>query len=195
MYWQHSALNLKPGFLLLKLLGVVLLSVTAITQAAAQQLNFDRLAASDDVELSKAMPNLAKQIIAGYKEEDRQKYLNNLFRLQMIAGDYAGANAAIKSLREIPGANDPVYRSATNLQYEIYTNAKLNQAASSLSFEVAFKKSFREAFGNLDDLAAFRVSGAFTCDLNNGQKELRKLLDLQKDKNSIELKAVGKTRL
>lgn len=184
----YSTLNPKLGLLLLKLLGVVLLSVTAIAEAPAQQLHFDKSAAADDAELSKAMPHLAKQIIAGYREEDRQKYLNNLFRLQMIAGNYSEANAAIKSLREIPGANDPVYRSATNLQYEIYANAKLNQAASNLSFAEAFKKSFRDAFGTLDDKTAFRVASAFTYDLNNGQKELRKLLDPQKVKNNIELK-------
>jgi uncharacterized protein len=189
LYMKTSpTLNPKPGLLLLKLLGVVLLSVTANTQASAQQLNFDKSAATDDVELSKAMPELAKQIIAGYKEEDRQKYLNNLFRLQMIAGNYAGANAAIKALRETPGANDPVYRSATNLQYEIYANARLNQAAANIPFEDAFKQSFREAFGKLDDKTAFRVSGAFTYDLNNGQNELRKLLGPLKDKSGIELK-------
>jgi putative CocE/NonD family hydrolase len=153
--------------------------------ASAQQFNFGRIA--DDAELSKAMPNLAKQVIAGYRDEDRQKYLNNLFKLQMIAGDYAAATDAIKSLREIPGANDPVYRDATNLQYEIYANAKLNEARGNVSFEDAFKQAFRETVGKLDDLTAFRVSGAFAYNLNNGQSELRKLLDLQKDGNGIEL--------
>jgi putative CocE/NonD family hydrolase len=184
----HSTLNPKAGLLLLKLLSFTLLSVTAITQASAQQLSFDKSAAADDLKLSTEMPNLAKQIIASYREPDRQKYLDNLFRLQMLVGNYLEANAAIKSLREIPGANDPVYRSATNLQYEIFAQAKLNQAASNLSFEDAFKKSFREAFGKLDDLTAFRVSAAFTYNLNNGQNELRKLLDQQKEKDGIALK-------
>jgi putative CocE/NonD family hydrolase len=181
-------LEFKPELLLIKLLGLMFLGVMIITQASAQQLDFNKNAAIDEIELSKAMPSLAKQIIASYKEEDHEKYLNNLFRLQMIAGNYAEANATLKSLREIPKANDPVYRNATNLQYEIFSNAKLRQAAANVSFEDGFKQSFRDAFGKLDDKTAFRVSGAFIYDLTVGQNELRKLLDGLKDKNGIELK-------
>ena len=69
-----------------------LLGAVIITTASAQQLDFNSLASADELELSKAMPTLAKQVIANYKDEDRQKYLNNLFRLQIIARDYAAAN-------------------------------------------------------------------------------------------------------
>ncbi len=117
-------LDLKPGLLLIRVLCLMFLGVMVSTQASAQQLDFSKFAVADEPELSKAMAGLAKQVIENYKEEDREKYLNNLFRLQMIAGNYPEANAAIKSLREIPKANDPVYRSATNLQYEIFSNAR-----------------------------------------------------------------------
>jgi len=179
---------LKPELLLIKLLGLIFFGVMIIAQASAQQLDFNKIAAADEAELSKAMPGLAKQVIENYKEEDRETYLNSLFRLQMIAGNYTEANATIKSLREIPKANDPVYGRATNLQYEIFSNAKLIQAAANVSFEEAFKQSFREAFAKLDDKTAFRISGAFTYDLTRGQNELQKLLDPLKGKKSIELK-------
>jgi len=181
-------LNFKPGLLLVKSLVLMFSGAMVMTQVAAQQLDFNKNAVSDEIELSKAMPALAKRIIANYKEKDREKYLDNLFRLQMLAGNYTEANAAIKSLREIPNANDPVYRSATNLQYEIFSNAKLIQAAANVSFEDAFKQSFHNTFSKLDDKTAFRISRAFTYDLTNAQNELRKLLDQQKDKSSIELK-------
>ncbi|MCA1624080.1 MAG: hypothetical protein LC778_09830, partial [Acidobacteria bacterium] len=112
----------------IKLICLVFLCLIAAVSASAQQLDFNKAAAADGAELARAMPVLAKEIIAVYKDEERERYLNNLFRLQMIAGNYAEANAAIKSLREIPKANDPVYRNATNLQYEIFSNAKLRQA-------------------------------------------------------------------
>ncbi len=180
--------DLRPLLLLINVLCLMFLGVMVITQASAQQLDFSKFAADDEVELSKDMAGLAKQVIASYKEEDREKYLNNLFRLQMIAGNYAEANATIKSLREIPKANDPVYRNATNLQYEIFSKAKLIQVSANISFEDAFKKSFREIYGKLDDKTAFRVSRAFVYDLTQGQNDLRKSLDQQKDKRSIELK-------
>ena len=177
-----------PQLLPIRPLGLLFLGIIIFTQASAQQLSFNKTAAADEAELSKAMPGLARQIIAGYKEGDREKYLNNLFRLQMLAGNYAEAIHSIKSLRDVPAANDPVYRNATNLQYEIFANAKLAQAASNLSFVEAFKQAFREAFAKLDDKTAFRISGAFTYDLTNGQNELKKLLDGLKDTNFIELK-------
>src|ERR687886_749121 len=138
--------NLMPLLLPIRPLGLLFLGIIIFTQASAQQLSFNKTAAADEAELSKAMPGLARQIIAGYKEGDREKYLNNLFRLQMLAGNYAEAIHSIKSLRDVPAANDPVYRNATNLQYEIFANAKLAQAASNLSFVEAFKQAFREAF-------------------------------------------------
>jgi hypothetical protein len=43
------------------------------------------VAITDSIELSKAIPVLAKQVIVNYKDDDYKKYLNNLFRLQMVA--------------------------------------------------------------------------------------------------------------
>lgn len=172
----------------IKLIHFLFLCLIPAVPTTAQQLSFNKSAVLDEAELARTMPLLAKEAIAVYREGDREKYLNSLFRLHMIAGNYSEANAAIKSLREMPGANDPVYRNATNLQYEIFSNAKLLQAAANISFEDAFKQSFREAFGKLDDKTSFRVSGAFNYDLTRGQNELRKLLDPLKDKNGIELK-------
>lgn len=172
----------------IKLLWLVFLCLIAAVSASAQQLDFNKAAAADEAELARTMPVLAKEIIAVYKDEDRERYLNNLFRLQVIAGNYSEANATIKSLRQIPKANDPVYRNATNLQYEIFSNAKLIQVAKNISFEDAFQESFRETYGKLDDKTAFRINRAFVYNLTQGQNDLRKSLDQQKDKSSIELK-------
>lgn len=172
---------------LIKRLCLVFLGVMLTTLASAQQLDFNKLAASDDVELSKAIPNLAKQVIANYKEEDRQKYLNNLFRLQMIAGDYAAAKDTIKSLRDVLRASDPVYANVVYTQHEIFSDAKLRQAAGNTSFEEAFKQSFREIFGKLSDKNAYLASTSFAFDIARAQNDLQKLLEPQKEKNGIAL--------
>ena len=49
--------------------------------------------------LAKEMDVLAKQVIAVYKEDDERKYLANLFRFQILAGEYSQAIATIDSLR------------------------------------------------------------------------------------------------
>ena len=171
----------------IKILCLVFLGVMLTTQASAQQLDFSKLAASDDVELSKVMPTLAKQIIANYKEEDRQRYLNNLFRLQLIAGDYATAKDTIKLLRGILRVSDPANANSIYTQYEIFSDAKLRQAAGNTSFEEAFKQSFRNIFGKLSDKDAYIASTSFASDLTRLQNDLQKLLEPQKEKNSIAL--------
>jgi uncharacterized protein len=172
---------------LIKIFCLVVLSVVLTTQASAQQLDFDKLAVADEVELSKAMPNLAKQVIASYKDEDRQKYLNNLFRLQMVAGDYTAANDTIKLLRGVLRASDPAYANVAYTQYEIFSDTKLRQAARNTSFEEAFKQSFRDVFGKLSDKDAYLASTSFAFDITRAQNDLQKLLEPQKEKNSIAL--------
>jgi putative CocE/NonD family hydrolase len=171
----------------MRLICLIFLCIIGATQAAAQQLSFNKAAATDPVELAQTMPGLAKQVMANYKDEDRERYLNNLFRLQMIAEQYSEAIASIRLLRDILKANDPVYANVTYTQYEIFSQAKLRQAARNISFEEAFRQSFRDALGKLSDKEAFRVTYSFSFDLTRAQNDLQKLLDQQKEKTDIAL--------
>lgn len=47
------------------------------------------------------MPDLARKVIASYQDADREKYLDTLFRLHMIAGQYSDALSTLKSLRAV----------------------------------------------------------------------------------------------
>src|SRR5215472_11833397 len=89
---------------------------------AAQNVALPRAALKDESALGKAMPDLARSAIAGYKEADREKYLDTLFRLQMVAGQYSESLATLKSLRDM--RKGPY---VADIQYEIYSNAKLKQ--------------------------------------------------------------------
>src|SRR3954463_12873590 len=73
----------------------------AAPRALAQQLDFPGASVEDPVALSKAMPELARQVIAVYRDDDRQKFLDNLFRLQMVAGQYADAVKTMAALRAL----------------------------------------------------------------------------------------------
>ena len=157
-------------------------------QTVAQQLDFNRAAATDEAELAKTMPILARETIAVYKDDDRRRYLDYLFRLQMIAGQFTEAKATLKSLRDILKQSDPVYAHLTYMQYEIFSNAKLIQIAKNISFEQAFQLSFRDTFSRLSDKDAYRVSSTFVYGLTQARNDLQKLLDQVKDKDRIELK-------
>ncbi len=111
-----------------------LICLAVASAAGAQELTFPEAAVADPAALSKAMPDLAKQVITIYKEGDQQKYLDNLFRLQIVAGQFAGALHSIASLRERIRADHQTRAAWIHVQYEIYARAKLRADAEKLPF-------------------------------------------------------------
>ena len=146
---------------------------------AAQNVALPRAALKDESALGKAMPDLARSALAGYKEADREKYLDTLFRLQMVAGQYSESLATLKSLRDM---RKGPYAAVADIQYEIYSNAKLKQGP----FEDAFKQSFRETFSKLDDRSALVASGPFNYDLDLARADLQDSLKQWKDNSTID---------
>ncbi|MDP9280378.1 MAG: hypothetical protein M3P00_13255, partial [Gemmatimonadota bacterium] len=81
----------------MRALCFVLLCLVSTSFASAQELRFP--AVGNDT--PQAMSALAEQAIASYKQSDRGRYLDNLFRMQMVAGRYADAIASIRSLHAL----------------------------------------------------------------------------------------------
>ena len=134
---------------------IFLLLVASVLGAAAQEFEFPATAAQDDAALSQAMPRLARQVIAAYREQDRETYLDNLFRLQLIAGDYDKAAETIVTLRQLRAQKIPGGGEWVNLQYEMFARAKAIEAAGKARFEDAYPQVFRQTLGHLDDGTAF----------------------------------------
>lgn len=169
-----------------KLLCLVLLCFAVGTHASAQELDLPQAAVKDEAALAKAMPELAKQAIAIYEEPDRNRYLNILFRLQMVAGQYADAAATLRSLTELRRATNPASASSL-LPFEILAKAKVKQATSGLSFDEAFKQEFRDVFNHLDDRGANEAVFWFGGDLNRMRDDLQAAVERQKGKDGITL--------
>jgi putative CocE/NonD family hydrolase len=149
------------------------------------RLDLPASAAKDEAVLDQAMPAVAKGLMAGYKENDREVHLDNLFRLQMVAGQYAEAIRSIQSLRVLQKSLALTKVDAQTLPYEIFCNAKLKQASGGLSFTQAFQQSFREAFAIMNDWAAYRAAASFTFALPSAQSELKAMLDQRSDKTTL----------
>jgi putative CocE/NonD family hydrolase len=135
------------------LLALFLFASTAL----AQQFKFPTAAAQDDSVLSQAMPRLAAQVLAGYQEPDRETYLDNLFRLQMVAGEYDKAAETIVSHRQLHAPKIPGGGEWINVQYEIFARAKARATADRLPLDEAYRQAFRERIGHLDDATSFLV--------------------------------------
>ncbi len=109
--------------------------------------------------IDRAMPVLARDAIDAYRDEDRARYLGTLFRLQLVAGQYAQAVQSIdamRALRHDPPSQPPLY-----LQYEVYARAKALQAKRGVPFAQAWREAFSERFGALGDKVALQAEFGF----------------------------------
>jgi uncharacterized protein len=143
--------------MVLKRWTVLLALLLAAPLVLAQTVAIPVDASDSDAGFEHAMPVFAERVIAGYREADRDQYLDNLFRLQLVAGKYQDARASLLALRHLREASSAALVPAVNVQYEIYADAKQRQAAEHLSFDAAFAQAFRAALADVDDRTAAQV--------------------------------------
>jgi uncharacterized protein len=166
-----------------KLIGLVLLCFACGAHASAQELDLPSAVVKDEAALDKTMPGLARQVIAIYQEPDRGRYLNNLFRLQMVAGQFSEAVATLRTVTELRRSTDPA-SALPLLPFELLAKARAKQTIE-LSFEEAFKKEFRDVVGILDDKGANDALYWFTVDRKRTRDELSSAIERQKGKDKI----------
>lgn len=136
---------------------IVLLFLAVTGGVSAQEFQIPEAAGQDDSALSQAMPKLATEVLAVYRDDDREAYLDNLFRLQIVSGQYDKAADAIAALRQLQAPKIPGGGEWVNVQYEIFARAKAKEAADKLPLEEAYKQVFRETVGRLDDRTSYLV--------------------------------------
>ncbi len=172
---------------MIRLLCLALLGLIFAPSSSAQELPFPAATVEDSATLSKAMPDLARAAIAIYRDDDRRKYLDTLFRLQMIAGQYAEANKSLEDLRALPASTISPQPGATLVLYEILARARARQRADGTPFDEAFRQAFRNAIGRLDDRTsalALRSLGVYRWVLEQSVKDS---LEKHKGKSVISL--------
>ena len=75
------------------------LFLASASLASAQDLSFPSAIPGNDT--ARTMAALAQEAIGVYKDGDRDRYLDNLFRLQTVAGRYADATNTLTALRAL----------------------------------------------------------------------------------------------
>ncbi len=185
--YAHLAGTALPGDSVRRFLFAILLLFSA-QAAAGQQFSFPGGTGLADERLPQAMVNLAHQALAIYREDDRDKYLGILFRLQLVAGQYADARETIRALRKLRAGNGIGQTETLFVQYEIYAEAKARQSPD-VALEAALQRAFHEIYGGLDDKTAYRLLFSFGATLAPMSEELRKALELQQGQGTITLAA------
>jgi putative CocE/NonD family hydrolase len=136
---------------------LLLCTMTLAGGAAAQEFPFPAAAATDRSALAQAAPALAGQVLKSYREDDRARYLSNVFPLQILSGDYDAALRSAAELRTLRQQAHPARAAWMSVQFEVYAAAKLKQHAQQIPFDEAYRQAFRERFARLDDVPAALV--------------------------------------
>src|SRR5687768_10764494 len=137
------------GIRVVHLIAAFIASLAVTGTARAQQFDFPAAAAKDSAVLASYMPRLATQVLAAYREGDRRVYLDNLFRIQFVAGKYSEARSTLDSLRTLQGSSVQPEIRAANLLYSIVTSASGRSPSNQLSD--ALRQEFVAATRGLDD--------------------------------------------
>ena len=102
--------------------------LSALHGATAQPFELPAAAAEDPAALAQAMPKLADAVIASYKEGDHRAFLDNLFRLQIAAGQYAEAGRSLAvAARVCPRPASRPRPAATQVLYAAFAAAKARE--------------------------------------------------------------------
>ncbi|HEX2078887.1 MAG TPA: CocE/NonD family hydrolase [Longimicrobium sp.] len=130
---------------------VALLSLS-VSSAAAQQFALSSADLADSAALATSARRLAGEVLASYHEPDRSRYLDNVFRLQILLGRFAEASTSLAQLRALRQDSTPSDR-ARYVQYEILADA-MSRGAGEGALGDRFARAFRDRFAQLDDATA-----------------------------------------
>ncbi|MCP1299293.1 CocE/NonD family hydrolase [Chryseobacterium sp. S0630] len=167
----------------------ILLALIFVNLLQAQKFYFPKTAVNDSVILEKQIPGLAQQVIphlqsAKYKPENTVDLMDNLFRLQIVAQDYKNSLISLSENRKLFADNNMGdYR---YIGFELYTFAKMEQKENNTSFSNALQKVFNKKYESLLEKTIPRLGIALDGDVRESKKQLKKVLDKQKDKDSID---------
>src|SRR5437868_5098266 len=161
---------------------IAVLMVATIALSGAQDLRFKSALAADT---DQAMSTLALQALAIYKDSTRDRYLDNLFRLQMVAGRYADASKTLRSLRVLRKNRVSLSATATNVLYAVLAAAR--QRAPDTAFEETFRQGFRDSLARLDDKISALAIRALSVSRPAQERAVNRLLQQQRGKESISL--------
>ena len=170
---------------MIRCVRVVALLVAGSSFASAQELPFSSAAIGTDT--ARALAVLAKQAIVAYKGDDRGLYLDNLFRLQIVAGRYADAINTLSSLRTLKAGGDVRQADATLLLYTIFARANASHDHDGSPFESAFQRIFREVLTPLDDRTSWLVERPLFVYVPAVQQSFITALQRQQNKSAISL--------
>lgn len=150
----------------------------------SQQFYFPSKLFVDSAQFNHSMIKLAKQVIKNYKEENKETYFDNLFRLQLTASEYENSIITLDSLQNLYKINNPGAK-GIGFQFQLYATAKRYQTTKSLTFNESFKITFSNLYSQLPEPATVVASRYFDFEIEPLRNSFETLFKTQENKDSI----------
>ncbi|HEX8904876.1 MAG TPA: CocE/NonD family hydrolase [Longimicrobiaceae bacterium] len=162
--------------------ALVLLTVSS---ASAQQFALSSADLADSAALAMSARRLAGEVLGSYRDPDRRRYLDNVFRLQILLGRFAEASTSLAELRTLRQDSTPSDR-ARYIQYEILADA-MSPGAGEGALGDRFAQAFRDRFAQLDDATAAFAARAILLSPRTVASDLRWATPDQSGRTTVSL--------
>ena len=134
------------------------------------------------------MSYISSEIQKKYKEEDKVTKYDNLFRVNIVAGNYELALNQIDSVRSVYMSTNPTIAKAMGVQFEIYAKTLKNKNPNSLFID-QYKAEFYKKYESLPVKSQIILPRYFNTDIEKTKKDIIAILKNDfENKDSVELK-------
>jgi len=165
---------------------IILIVVLLLTRSlSAQNIPFAKNELKDSASIAKYMPKLAKLVITEYKEEKKATYLDNLFRLKIVAQQYDQVAPILNNLVEEQYGHDITKMPAFAYAYNILSTINILQQTNQASFDELFTQKLKSDFLSFDNQNQSWVESIFSNSPLQFQKSFNDLITECKELNEI----------
>ncbi len=161
---------------------IFLISINSV----AQKIAFPKNLSTADSSLIAAMPALANQVIALYKDDNKATYYENLFRYQITAGQYQAAVASLDST-DIFYGDTATRAKVIGIQFRTYALTKEAQRSNHQPFAYLYPDTLAALYNRLPEEAKPVASQFFASDPEQLKATLDGLLQGHAGKDSLTL--------
>ncbi|HEV7593489.1 MAG TPA: CocE/NonD family hydrolase [Gemmatimonadaceae bacterium] len=160
----------------------------ASTPLAGQQLRFPTKSIANDSTIGSSIAALAREAAAVYADANRDRYRDNMGRLQVAAGEFAAAGETFGALRAERLKAGEKKSAVAIVPYEFYAIARKTELAERLSLPDAFRQSFRDIAPTMDDrTAAYELTWSLGTYLPRLEENLREALGRRKGTDVVSM--------
>lgn len=154
----------------------------------SQKISINQFHQYDFEKVTPLMSYLSSEIQKKYKEEDKATKYDNLFRVNIVAGNYELALNQIDSVRSVYMSTNPTIAKAMGVQFEIHAKTLKNKNPNHLFID-QYKTEFYKTFESLPVKSQIILPRYFNVDIEKTKKDIIAILKNDfENKDSVELK-------